>query len=94
MTTPITHLPPRVTYRGAGGQVYLLAWIRTPGGMRARVTWCEIYEGSTDYRWQVADVPATEVTKVEREVYAGVPVIEQGETRYYSPAQPRTWRKR
>ncbi|MDT0302886.1 hypothetical protein [Streptomonospora wellingtoniae] len=94
MTHPIAALPPRVTYRGAGGQVYLLAWVRTPAGMLARVTWCETYEASTDYRWQVTDAPVSQITRVEGQVYVQVPVIAQGETEYYSPEQPQSWRKR
>ncbi|GAA4928664.1 hypothetical protein GCM10023224_04910 [Streptomonospora halophila] len=88
MSSPITHLPPRVTYRGAGGQVYLLAWVRTPGGMRARVTWCEIYETSTDYRWQVADVPVSQVTRVDGQVYVQVPVIERARSPTTPPSSP------
>ncbi|WP_232524413.1 hypothetical protein [Nocardiopsis gilva] len=66
MPSPLTRVPPVVANRGAGGYAYLLAWVRTPSGLLARITWVETYVGEhgQQWRWEVAEVPATKVEQV------------------------------
>ncbi|MEU0236861.1 hypothetical protein ABZ234_04155 [Nocardiopsis sp. NPDC006198] len=74
MPSPLTRVPPLVRAREAGGYAYLLAWVETRAGLRARITWVEQYrEEPYQWRWEVAEVPATRVTQMAGQSYQGVP---------------------
>ena len=70
----ISTVPPVVRARTAGGLVYLLAWVHTSGGLRARITWVEQWRDQPEtWRWDVAEIPAGEVSEVAGQIYSGVP---------------------
>ena len=70
----ISTVPPVVRARTAGGLAYLLAWVRTDAGLRARITWAAQWRDSPEtWRWEVAEVPADDVTEVDGQIYSGVP---------------------
>lgn len=70
----ISTVPPVVRARTAGGLAYLLAWVHTSGGLRARITWVAQWRDSPEtWRWEVAEIPAGEVSEVDGQIYSGVP---------------------
>ncbi|ASU83596.1 hypothetical protein CDO52_13045 [Nocardiopsis gilva YIM 90087] len=95
MPSPLTRVPPVVNYRGAG-YAYLLAWVRTTGGILARITWVETYTGEhgQQWRWEVAEVPTDKVEQVRGQIYSSVPVEHRAETPEEKPERPVSWRKR
>lgn len=75
----ISTLPPVVRARTAGGLVYLLAWVRTTEGVRARITWVSQWlDAPETWRWEVAEVTAGDVGEVEGQIYTSVPRESRG----------------
>lgn len=70
----LSTVPPVVRARTAGGLVYLLAWVSTEQGLRARITWVAQWRDQPQtWRWEVAEIPAGEVAEVPGQIYSGVP---------------------